>query len=437
MNIGRIAPAPIWAALAGVGLLAGCERGNRYVEPPPPEVSVSLPERRSVTIYLEYTGNTRAIESVDLRARVKGFLKEVHFDAGANVKAGQLLLVIDEEPFTVVVEQARAKLDAADAALTKAEKSKAREVSEAQVNLDQAQLLLAQIEEARQRILVGRGAASKQDLDQAEANRKKFAAQVEADKANAEQAKSDYDVNILTARANVEQAKADLRNAGINLGYCRISSPIDGRISRKLVDVGNYVGDAQATLLATVLKDDPIYAYLTVSESDLLRFRKQVRDGTRVDYRTDKVPLDLALADEVGFPHHGRVDYSDPGVDTTTGTVTCRGIFANPGGAIVPGLFVRLRCPLEQRQDALLVPERALGADQGGQFLLVVGKDGVVEQRPVKVGSAVGGLRVIDENLKPNDLVIVNGLQRARPGLKVNPKVVEPGAKAPAVAARS
>ena len=432
MNIARPSTA---LALAGLGLLAGCGRGNQYVEPPPPEVSVSLPERRSVTIYLEYTGNTRAIESVDLRARVKGFLKEVHFVAGANVKAGQLLLIIDEEPFNVAVEQARARLDAADAALIKAEKSKAREVSQAQVNLDQAQLLLAQIDETRRHILVNRNAASQQDLDQAEANRKKFAAQVEADKANAEQAKSDYDVNIATAHANVEQARADLLNAKINLSYCRISSPIDGRIGRKLVDLGNYVGDGQATLLATVLKDDPIHAYMTVSESDLLRFRKQVRDGTRVDYRSDKVPLDLAMADEVGFPHHGRVDYADPGVDPTSGTVTARGIFENPGGAIVPGLFVRVRCPLEQRTDALLVPERALGADQGGPFLLVVGKDDVVEQRVVKVGSAVGGMRVIDENLKPNDLVIINGLQRARPGLKVNPRRAVPtGSKA--VAAR-
>ena len=432
-NLGKASAASL---LAGLCLAAGCERGNQYVPPPPPEVSVTLPERRSVTIYLEYTGNTRALESVDLRARVKGFLKEVHFEAGANVKAGQLLLVIDEEPFRVAVEQAQAKLDAAESALTKAEKSKAREVSEAQVNLDQAQLLLAQIEETRQRILAGRNVASKQDLDQVEANRKKFAAQVEADKANAEQAKSDYDVNILTARANVAQAKADHRNAEISLGYCRIASPIDGRISRKLADVGSYVGDGQATVLATVLKDDPIYAYMTVSESDLLRFRKQVREGKRVDYLNDVVPLDLALSDEGGFPHHGRVDYADPGVDPTTGTVTARGIFPNPDGAIIPGLFVRIRCALEQRTDALLVPERALGADQGGSFLLVVGKDGVVEQRPVKAGSQMAALRVIDEGLKPTDRVIVNGLQRARPGQKVNAKPVEPpGAGAPAVAA--
>jgi RND family efflux transporter MFP subunit len=414
------------STFAFLGLVVGCERGNTYAPPPPPEVTVSHPIRKEVTTYLEYTGTTKAYESVEIRARVKGFLKERHFVDGSDVKAGQLLLVIDEEPYKVKLDVANAKLAEAKAALQKAEQSKMREVARAQMALDQALFLLAKIDESRQRSLLNRGASSKEDFDKAEANRKKYEAQVQADAANLEQAEADYQANILSARANVEMATAEVRNAEIELGYCRMVSPIDGRISRGLVDVGNYVGDGQPTLLATVVKTDPIYAYMTVSEADLLRFRRQVREGKRVDYRKEIVPLELGLASEEGFPHKGRVEYTDPGVDPVSGTLLARGVFPNPGNDLVPGLFVRIRVALEKRPDALLVPERALGMDQTGHYVLVVDKQNVVSQRTVKVGATEGRLRVIEDNLKPDDLVVVNGLQRARPGLKVKPKLVEP-----------
>ena len=190
-------------------------------------------------------------------------------------------------------------------------------------------------------------------------------------------------------------------------------------------------------MLATIVKTDPIYAYMSVSEADLLQFRKMVREGRRADYRTETMPLELGLANEQGFPHQGQVDYTDPGIDPGTGTIRARGIFPNPDGAIVPGLFVRLRVPFETKGDALLVPERALGADQAGRYLLVVGKDNVVERRAVEVGTGVGDLRVVEGKIGPDDLVVVEGLQRARPGLKVNPKPVATPtpAAAPAVAA--
>jgi membrane fusion protein (multidrug efflux system) len=409
------------ALLAWAAALSGCERGNTYVPPPPPEVSVSPPRRQSVTDYLQYTGTTKAIESVDLRARVKGFLKERRFQEGHDVKAGDLLLVIEEEPFQARVEQTQAKLAAAESELKKAQQSKQREVAAAQLSLDQALLLLAQVEETRQRNLFGRNAASREDLDRAQANLKKNAAQVEADRANLEQVKADYDANILTARANVAEAKAELRNAEIDLGYCRVYAPISGRISRSMVDVGNLVGDGQATVLATILKEDPIYAYMSVSESDLLRFRKQVREGKRVDYRKEVVPLDLGMLDETGFPHRGRVEYTDPGIDPGTGTIQARGIFPNADHAIVSGLFVRIRVSLDTRKDALLVPERAVGNDQAGSYLLVVNSRDTVERRPVTLGPTIDGMVVVDENLRSDDQVVVNGLQRARPGAKVKP----------------
>lgn len=415
------------ATLALASLLAGCERGNTYAPPPPPEVTVSVPLQKSVTNYLQYTGTTKAVESVDLRARVKGFLKEKHFQAGADVKSGELLMVIEEEPFQARLEEAKANRAAAESKLKTAEQSKRREVATARLAYDQALYLLAKVEETRQRNLFSRNASSREDLDKAQAELKKDAAQVESDRADLEQAQADYETNILSTKASLEATRAEVRNAEIDLGYCRVYAPIDGRISRNLVDVGNLVGDGQATILATILKEDPIYAYMSVSEADLLRFREQVRQGTRVDYRTGKVTLDLGLANEEGFPHQGRVEYTDPGVDPGSGTVTARGIFPNPDHQIISGLFVRVRVALEERKDALLVPERALGADQVGTFVLVVGKNNVVERRPIKVGAAVDGMRVVEENLKPDDLVVVNGLQRARPDAKVKPRRVEPG----------
>jgi RND family efflux transporter MFP subunit len=412
------------SVLATACMLAGCEPGNKYIPPPPAEVIVSTPVRRSVMSYMEYTGTTKAIETVDLRARVKGFLKQRLFREGEEVKQGQLLLVIDEEPFQVTLEIAQARLEAAQAGVKKAEESKAREVAKAQLDLDQAAYQLAKVEETRQRALLRRNAGSQEDLDKAEADRKKAGAQVEADRAHLEQARADYVTNLLNAKANVAQAEAEVRNAKLDLGYCRISAPFDGRISRSYFDLQNLVGDSQATVLATIVKFDPIYAYMSVSESDLLMFRKLVREGKRVDFRKEPIALDLGLPNETGFPHRGVIDYTDPTVDPGSGTIQARGKFPNPGPnpTIYPGLFCRIRVPLATTPDALLVPQRSLAYDQGGWYLLVVGSGNKVEQRYVTPGAVEGSLRVIDENLKPDDLVIVQGLQRARPGIVVKPQ---------------
>ena len=216
------------------------------------------------------------------------------------------------------------------------------------------------------------------------------------------------------AKAAVEAAKTTLEQANLDLGYTRVTAPISGRISRNQVDVGNLV-DGQATLLAMIVKDDPIYAYMNVSAADMLWYRKRGSDGERVDYRTKKIRLDLGLADEEGFPHEGYLDYVDPDINPNTGTITMRGVFPNPNRAILPGLFVRIRVTSDEpRRDALLVDERALGADQAGSYVLVVNekKGNEVERRPVKVGAKDGDKRVIEGDVGPNDLVIVNGLQR-------------------------
>ena len=423
------------AALAVVAMVGGCRQDDSFAPPPPPKVTVQLPTRRTVTSYAEYTGTAKAQETVELRARVKGFLKERHFDEKTPVKKDQPLFVIDEEPFKVAFDMAKAKLDDAEASLRKAEQSKAKEVAASQLELDQASLVLARIEERRSKNLVDRNAGTREALDQSEATRRKAEAQVEADRANLDQITADYLTNILSAKANVEAARSDLRNAEINLGYCRITAPFDGWMSRRLYDVGNLVGDGQATVLATIYKDNPIYAYVSVSESDLLMFRQMAREGTHKNYeKGDQIPLDLGLGNESGFPHAGVLDYSDPSVDPLSGTVQARGVFDNPDRVIIPGLFVRLRVAREVKPDALLVPEESLQTDQRGRYLMVVGEKNLARRRDVRVGSQEGTLRVIEDNLKPDDLVIVRGLQRARPDQPVQPERVDPPAKATATA---
>ena len=310
-------------------LVAGCGQPNEYHEPPPPEVVVAQPLRQPVTSYIEYTGTAQASEKVELRARVRGFLKERLFQDGDLVKAGQLLFVIDEEPFQVRLDQAIAMREEAEAGLKKNEQSKGREVAESLLDLDQSQLMLARIEEQRTRTLLARNAGSREDLDRGEANRKKSEAQVESDRANLEQAKADYEINILSARAKLAATRSDVRNAEIDLGYCRVVAPFTGRIDQRQFDVGNYVGDGSSIVLATVVKTDPIYAYITPSEDDILRVRQMARK-TEGDYRDVDVPMELGLSNETGYPHAGKLDYIDPSVDTGSGTVRTRGLFANP-----------------------------------------------------------------------------------------------------------
>jgi membrane fusion protein (multidrug efflux system) len=415
----------IWLRVASplisILLSAGCSEVNRYVEPPPPEVTVIRPVRRQVTDYLEATGTAQPVISVDIRARVRGFLKEQHFREGSAVKKEQLLLVIDEEPFRLALDQARLRLAQAEASLRKARQSKAREVGRAQLALDMSQLNLARIIEARQRALTARNVGAREELDQAEATRKKNEAQVEATRARLNQMEADYEADILAAEAVAGSARMAVRNAEIELGYCRMYAPMDGRISRINYHVGNLVGDGQSSLLATVVQIDPIYAYTSVSEVDLIRYRHLIGEASRSGQGEPAMPMELGLAGERGHPHRGRADYQDPAADPGTGTVKLRGIFPNPDGAILPGFFVRVRIPAGRPHDALLVPERALGNDQSGPFLLVVGRDDAVEYRSVRAGPRLDEMRVVEWGVGPEDRVVVEGLLRARPRLRVNP----------------
>jgi RND family efflux transporter MFP subunit len=365
------------------GFFSSCSEQNKYVEPPPPEVTVSKALKQNVTDYLEFTGTARAIEEVDIRARVKSFLEKVHFDDGDFIKEDQLLFTIDPKPFKAAVENARGRLGKHKAQLERAEKEYQRNLT-----------------------LFKQNAAS-------EANVVKWKSEMEE------------------SRAAVVSAQAALDKALLDLGYCTIRSPISGRISRKLVDVGNLVGAGEFTLLTTVRKWKPIYVYFSINERDLLRVMKRAREEGITADKPDKIPLEMELANESGFPHKGHLDFADATVDPNTGTVELRGLFPNPGPpfVVVPGLFVRIRMPIAERANALLVTERALGLDQGGRYLLLVNNEDVVEQRYVQIGALRDGMRVIEEGLKPEDLVVVKGIQRAIPGAKVTPQQAEAAAE--------
>ena len=358
-------------------LLLGCQKKNEYVAPPPPTVTVSRPARQVVINYAEFTGTTQAVESVELRARVEGFLEQILFKDSARVQKGDLLFVIDPKPFQAKVDQAEADLM----------------VSRAELKLAQTTLKLKE------------GAFKDRAVSEVEV--------IEA------RAKRDK------ARASVEAAQAAVYTVRLNLSYTKIHAPISGKIGRNLVDIGNLVGAGERTLLATIVQNDPIYAYFNVSESDLLRYQQEYRKRQTPTNGNGKTRVYLGLSNESGYPHKGRVDYVDNRVHATTGTIQVRGVFPNPDAVLLPGLFARIRATLGKQENALLVPERALGSDQQGRFVLVVNDRNIVEYRPIKIGAKVNGMRVIQSGVSADDRVIVNGLQRARPGAPVNPEQAE------------
>jgi RND family efflux transporter MFP subunit len=384
MRVGRARQLVLFVAATLTAGPVGCQPKNAFQPPPPPQVTVAKPVERPVEESLEFSGWTQATHAVDLRSRVNGYLKEAPYKEGATVEKGDLLFVIEQEPFITAK-------DAADAELAKAN----------------AALELAQSEYQRTATLVQqRQAMTQADLDIKSAQ-------------------------LATAKANVSAAKAALARAELDLGYTEIRAPISGIVGRRLVDPGNLVQTEQ-TLLARIHSIDPIYAYFSVSESDFLKFMAiaKQRGAQASGVERDPPPLYLGLANEADFPRQGRFDFAERTLDRETGTALRRGVFPNADHALIPGLFVRVRAPLGAPQPKILVEERAVGADQRGDFLLVVNDKKVVEYRPVKLGAAQQGMRVVEEGVTPADWVVVNGLQRARPGAPVEPQQAEMGVAA-------
>ena len=416
----HVARRVVVGAVAALALLtlSGCQKTVEKAAPPAPTVGVVESRRMSVPIEVTPNGTTRALEDVTIRARVRGFLTERHFAEGALVKKGQLLLVIDEEPYQVALQSARARQAEADASLRKAEESKGREVSAAQLDLDRAQLLLAQIQERRNRALVSRNAGSAEDLDKTEADRKRWESQVEADRAHLAQAKADYAVGIASAQAQVSAAKAAVRDAELNLGYCRMYAPLEGRIGEARVKVGNLVGPDQAgggafTDLATIQQLDPMGVDVRLSSRDLDRTTSLIEGGLAVRL-TRPGP-----AGPQEHPFEGRCFFIDNTVDETTSTFLAKVRIPNPGGKLLPGEYVKVRMVVDRLEDAVVVPAPSVVESDSGTIVHVVDAQGKVAVRRVVAGQAHEGLRVITKGLDAGASVIVDGLQMIRPGLPV------------------
>lgn len=379
-----VSPSARRAAGLALGLLTlvvpGCGRDAATGPPPPPEVGVAQPVRRDVTVYSEHLGSTRASESVEVRARVSGELEQITFEPSTLVEEGQRLFVI--EPY-----QYKAERDAADAALKSAQAELARTESD-----------LKRVEQA-----VKTSAVSQSDVDLARANRD-------------------------MAQASVLSAQAALKSAELQYSYTQVRAPISGQVGRNLVDRGNIVSGSERTLLTTVNRMQPMFVYFDVPEEVVLRALEARNLTAALDLDSqgstrEAAEIRVATLIDEDFPFSGFVDYVSNTVDSATGTIQLRAVLPNEQMRLFPGLFVRVRIPMERLEDAVLIREEALGTDLGGRYVFIVGEDNVVERRYVQLGDVQpDGMVPILEGLDGSETYIVEGLLRARPGMPVTPE---------------
>jgi len=381
-------------ALAFALLLAGCgESQKQAAVPPPPAVTVAKAVKRPVVDFDEYVGRFVAVNSVEVRARVSGYLEAVDFKDGQRVKQGDLLFTIDKRPFQNSVAQARATLTQAKSNLS---------FTEADFTRGQ---------------------------------------QLVRDKTITDQTFEQRSQAFRNAQASVSGAEAALRTAELDLEFTELRAPIDGRIGDRRVSPGNLVtggSGGNTTLLATIVSTDPIRFEFTFDEASYLRYERLAKGGQDVASRGGGVKVELKLIDEPEFTHIGNIDFVDNVIDRSTGTIRGRGVFDNPNGVFTPGMFARVRVPASPSYDALLVPDAAIGTEQARKYVMVVGADNTATTKYVILGQTTpDGLRVIKSGLGADDRVIVNGLMRARPGQKVTPQEAgaKPAAAAPAGAA--
>jgi RND family efflux transporter MFP subunit len=368
------------AALAVVAAFGAAKLWTAQAQLPAPSAStpvpVVLPKLQSVTDYVEITGNAAAVNDVKLVARVEGYLDQIHYQDGQFVKKGDLLFTIQQAPYKQQLEQAHA-----------------------QVLTAQASLLYAKTEFARYTALVKKDAATQTEVDH-------------------------WAFERASAEAQLLSAKAQVQIDEVNLGYTEVRAPFDGIVGKHLIDPGNVVGGGgQQAALAEITQLDPIYVVANLSEQQVLKIRQNLSQHRLTLADLHKVPVDVGLSDEQGFPHRGTIEYVAPQLDPATGTLLVRGVLPNPDRVLLPGFFVRMRLPMGRvDRNALLVPDRALQTDQGGQYLLVLDSSDVVRQRYVQLGSLMGALRVVTSGLAPEDRVVVGDLWRATPGTKVAPQ---------------
>lgn len=370
----------IWPLCVALGValwLGGCGKGAESTapsaQPPPPKVKVAKPLSQEVVEWDEYTGRIEAVDSVDVKARVSGYLEKINFSAGDQVTRGELLFQIDPRPY------------------------------QAQLNLANAKL-----EQAKTRSELARN-----DLQRAN--------QLLKAKAISEEEHDKRNKGLREAAAAVQSAKAEVEIAQLNLDYTQVVSPINGHVGREQVTVGNLVsGGDNATLLTTIVSSDPVYVYFDADERSVLKYRRQQSKHADIH----KIPAKLAVADESDFPHQGYLDYQSPQADPATGTVRLRGVFANPDELLIPGFFARVRIRAAAPYPALLIPDRAILTDQAQRFVWILNAENQAEHRRVTPGALVGTLRVIQDGVQADDRIVIEGVQKVRPGAQVVPEPV-------------
>lgn len=367
-------------AVTALALLAGCGKAGLKSAPPiTPTVSVAQPIPRKVNEWDDFTGRLASPEAVEVRARVSGYIDKIHFKEGSDVKQGDLLVTIDQRPYQAAVDRLKADLG---------------------------------------------GAGARAELARGEARRGEALAATKAISTDTYETRVK---NAVQAEEAIHSAEAGLKSAQLDLEFTEVRAPISGRISNARVTAGNLVtggSTANTTLLTTIVSLDPLYCYFEADEASALRYRQLHREGKRTSALFTPIPAEMALGNEMGFPHTGTVDFVDNQVNPATGTIRARAVFPNPDKLMAPGFFARIRIPGSGEYDALLVRDGAISSDQGRLFVLTVDATNKTVYRPIKTGPIIEGLRVVREGLSANDRVIVSGLMSARPGVPVQPQVV-------------
>jgi RND family efflux transporter MFP subunit len=363
MNTNLLRPFLTVAMGAALVILTGCGRASAQSQPPPaPAVTVAPVEQKDIVEWSEFTGRTEPVDSVEIRPRTSGYIQEVRFQSGQLVKKGDVLFVIDPRWNQATFDQRQAEYDQA------------------------------------------KGEADRTDL------------LLKNNAISAEEAEA--------RKAHFQSAKAALDSARLDLEYTEVRSPIDGRVSRALLTEGNYVSGtaSSASLLTTVVSVSPVYVYASVDEDAYLKFNRLVQSKKLGNTEDGKIPVDLELADETEFPHQGAIESFDNQLDPNTGSILLRAVFQNDDGRIVPGLFARIRIPLSEKHSAMLVDDRAVGTDQANKFVLALTHTNTVAYQAVTLGPLVDGKRVIRTGVEAGEQIVVNGLQRVRPGMAVSPE---------------